>query len=192
MDCRRLKIWIDCRKRKSIRLQIGYRKRRHVCILIWMSCGIVSQGYVWNLYLVWSDSLWRWLYIQRSKRQIRNGCFLPVWKYSFQIESYPDQQRWKRKPFVQQSETYRVTIMFWAINDVWSYLLWLYDVWSLLDSKKLLLSKDKRSFLNDVCPSGQMMYPAGMMLPSAMMCPAGHERQTSHHYGTKCRASFRR
>ena len=44
------------------------------------------------------------------------------------------------------------------------------------------------TFLNDVCPYGQMMYPAGMMLPSAMMCPAGHERQTSHHCGTKCRS----
>ena len=28
----------------------------------------------------------------------------------------------------------------------------------------------KVRFLNDVCPDGQMMYPAGMMLPSAMMC----------------------
>jgi len=28
---------------------------------------------------------------------------------------------------------------------------------------------DKRSFLNDVCPYGQMMRASHMMLPSAMM-----------------------
>ena len=53
--------------------------------------------------------------------------------------------------------------------------------------KSLFCLPTKETFLNDVCPIGQMMYPAGMMLPSAMMCPAGHEWQTSHHCGTKWR-----
>ena len=40
--------------------------------------------------------------------------------------------------------------------------------------KSLFCLPTKGTFLNDVCPVGQMMYHAGMMLPSAMMCALRH------------------
>ena len=47
------------------------------------------------------------------------------------------------------------------------------------------------AFFNDVCPDGQMMYPAGMMLPMVMMCALRHMGKhhiivsicSQHHFG---------